>query len=1136
MSNLNMYYTPENMQDKKLSDLSKNKEFLTDAYTFLMSERKGWTEEELSTWSNEDVVDEVLEHFRVQSTNEVTMAKDYYYIDDEMVAENEKQSYGRLLFAFDNAKGEGMFDRGGAKVFDYAEGVLTAPSTALSVGAGILTAGTGTAAVQTSKLAAQQAIRKVANKTLGRAALAAGIDGSLGAGASLGVESIKSKAGKPIGEDYDINYGSVALSGVASGLIGGTGYALSSKLQQRGGDRLVDQLDMGRQQKALRIKDAELLAANTLKSVKKGSPENKRLAKFTTDKLLHSIDPTLVKEGGRLKVDLLSDKLPEGLVASFDKKTMHRLGAAAYELASKLGVKAEKGERVTEYLARSIAEGKGDGLFKEIAEKYALTPKQLSAVYAAEVSDAAKTLVMQKNLKNNAGFSVNSLDAKKFKEKMESLYETGMTGILTEQQIKEMDLATINLDKLGSKAWRRFKDIESARRAFMTSQPATTMRNNIFGVAMTGIDVLDQLNLSVVKALRGKDASIQTFKGALDNLNYLTKDNYIAETAMTMLTEISPEKMGKVFYDAATAEQAYVGNTLLSKAGKYANTLNTISDHIFKKAVVAGTIDRELKKLGNKELGTSLYDMLGKGNLDILPDDILNKALDESLAFTFQRRLPNMYDKKASQAAKNASWLVDGITKSGATILFPFPRYIASQAKFISDYSGLTLLRRGVFGSPTGQIEDEAFAKLATGAVMFGGLYAAQKDNIAKMREWYMAEDSQGNVYNAQAALGPAALHAWAANLAARAMDDDAPMKDTSVLLKEAQALVIGTEFRPSTGIGTKIIEFVETDNPDPLLNLIGDYFASYTYPLSVVKDAYSQFDTQSSYRPETRDGTVSLIDTSFSPTGSIALSTMQRFTRFLPDVDDGSPIMQSLGKLFSTSTKLTFQTMYNKGPDNTENGYDPIRFDVFGKGPLRIRNPILKQLTGFEGTAPNNKLKKEITRLQLDPFKLYNPYTERNTPVTLLTEQLLQGNLAAEMELYIDTDTNYTNATTEEQRVFLNDKIKETVTNTREYAREQLEAMSKDKDFSDDYFAYVRGKYRAMPKSEKTKADIGFSYLKDSYGYTDIGDDFESIRRYIRDEYSNNPDQRDTMEALLIEQYISAGKASATIFKELKK
>jgi hypothetical protein len=85
-----MYYTPENMQDKKLSDLSKNKEFLTDAYTFLMSERKGWTEEELSTWSNEDVVDEVLEHFRVQSTNEVTMAKDYYYIDDEMVAEKVK--------------------------------------------------------------------------------------------------------------------------------------------------------------------------------------------------------------------------------------------------------------------------------------------------------------------------------------------------------------------------------------------------------------------------------------------------------------------------------------------------------------------------------------------------------------------------------------------------------------------------------------------------------------------------------------------------------------------------------------------------------------------------------------------------------------------------------------------------------------------------------------------------------------------------------------------------------------------------------------------------------------------------------------------------------------------------------------
>ena len=1116
-----MYYTPERMEGVKLSDLRDNDEFLDDAITFLKSNRKGWTDQDFAESSQDDIVDEVLEHFRVQSTNEVTMAKDYYYIDDDQVAENEKQAYGRLLFAFDNAKGEGMFDRGGAKVFDYAEGVLTAPSTAISVGAGLLTAGTGAAAVQTSKLAAQQAIRKVANKTLGRAALAAGIDGSLGAGAALGVESIKSKAGEPIGEDYDINYGSVALSGVASGLIGGTGYALSSKLQQRGGDRLVDQLDMGRQEKALRIADAELLAANTLKSANKEvNPENKRLVRFTTDKLLKSIDPKLVQEGSRLKVDLLSEDLPEGLVAGFDKKTMHRLGAAAYELASKLGVKAEKGERVTEYLARSIAEGKGEGLFKEIAEKYALTPKQLSAVYAAEVSDAAKTLVMQKNLKNNAGFSVRSLDAKKFKEKMEALYETGMTGILTEKQIKEMDLATIAGGGLAGKSWRTFKDIESARRAFMTSQPATTMRNNIFGIAMTGIDMLDQLNLSVVKALRGKRGSIETFKGTLDNLNYLTKDSYIAETAMTLLTESAPEKMGKVFYEAAQAEQAFVGNTLLSKAGKYANTLNTMSDHIFKKAIVAGTIDRELKKLGNKELGTSLWEIMGKGKMDELPDNILNKALDESLAFTFQRRFGG---KDASKTSKLTKKVVDGITKSGATVLIPFPRYIASQAKFISDYSGLTVARHFLGGGGMRNVSDESIAKFGSGAAIFAGIYGTQKDNIDKMREWYMAEDSQGNIYNAQAALGPLALHAWTGNLVARAKNDE-PMKDIGELMKEAQALVIGTEFRPNTGIGTKVIQFAETGNTEPLWNLIGDYFASYTYPASIVKDAYGQFDTRSSYRPETRDATVSLIDTSFSPTGTIALSTLQRFTRFLPDFDDNSPVVKSLGNLFSTSSELTFQTMHNKGPSGKEDGYDPIRFDVFGKGPLRIRNPLLKQLTGFEGTAPNNPLKKEITRLQLDPFRLYNPYREKNTPLTLLTEQMLQGNLAANTEAFIKEDV-YLNAPVDAQKDMLEKRIKLVIADTKDYATDILDEMGTNREYDNDFFAYSRGKYRAMSKKEKEYADLGFEELIDDYGYAEVGSDFSSVREHIRDEYRDNPAHRDSMDALLIHQYIQAGK-----------
>ena len=116
------YYTQESMKDRKLSDLQNDRAFLTDAVTFLRSSRKGYSDEDLRSMSAEDVVYDVLEHFRIQGTNEMTMAKDYYFLDNDQVSDKEKQSYGRLMYAFDNSKGEGLLDGGGAKIRDYAEG------------------------------------------------------------------------------------------------------------------------------------------------------------------------------------------------------------------------------------------------------------------------------------------------------------------------------------------------------------------------------------------------------------------------------------------------------------------------------------------------------------------------------------------------------------------------------------------------------------------------------------------------------------------------------------------------------------------------------------------------------------------------------------------------------------------------------------------------------------------------------------------------------------------------------------------------------------------------------------------------------------------------------------------------------
>ena len=68
MTDIN-YYNNENMQDKKLSDLTFNASFLKDAITFIKSDRLNYSDEDVDTFSASDLTDKVLEHMRYQSMN-----------------------------------------------------------------------------------------------------------------------------------------------------------------------------------------------------------------------------------------------------------------------------------------------------------------------------------------------------------------------------------------------------------------------------------------------------------------------------------------------------------------------------------------------------------------------------------------------------------------------------------------------------------------------------------------------------------------------------------------------------------------------------------------------------------------------------------------------------------------------------------------------------------------------------------------------------------------------------------------------------------------------------------------------------------------------------------------------------------
>lgn len=1115
MSNVFSYYTAESMQDKKVSDLATNADFLKDSITFLKSNRKGYTDDDVGKMSADDVVSEVLEHFRYQVSNEVTMAKDLYYMKDDSVDVNEKQSFGRLMFAFDNSKGEGLFDRGGEAFFDYVQGGGSAPSTYGSILAGFASAGTGAAAIQGTKAASLLALRELGKKAIKRSLVAGMADGVVAAGQTYGNQKIREQVAPEVGVDYKGSKGAVALSGALGFGMGAAGYGIPAYTQHQGAKKLADTIDMGRKASEDRIKASAAVAKQRAKEAVK---DGKKAANMegATKRVLQSIDPNLVREGNLVKKYLLSEDMPDGLIGGLSLETVQRLSAASYDLAERLGVNlSDPNVRITEILADNI--GKNQAAFFQVADAYGLTPRQLSATYAAEVSQAAKILGTQSGLSKRA----RKADLNRLSKKVDELYEAGMSPAKAE------DLAIISKATRDNSniIWRNFKDVENARRLFMTSQPATTMRNNIFSVAMTGIDIIDQLNASVLKTVSGK-SGMPEFKGTLSNLKYLTRDNYVADALVTMLQGQAPEKFQKVFFDAAIVEANVVKNSKLTKLGAAANTLNTLSDFVVKRAIITGNIDRTLRQRKDlhKSIGNSVMDMLEKGTADQLPEDILDAAIDESLAFTFQRRFGG---KDASQLNKGVGNLVRFIHNTGLTVVIPFPRYLASQAKFVSDYTGLTLLRRPLLDGvkPTTQ----ETAKFMTGAMTFGGLYSISKDKIHRGLEWFEAEGEDGRVYNAQAALGPASAQVYVADYYARMMEG-LPVKPLSEASKDLTKILGGTEFRPGVGLADNIIRAAESGNWEPLTNQVGDYFSSYTYPAAVLKDFYGQFDPRSSYLPETRDATVSVVEFMGM---DFTMSTIQRITRHLPDFDSDTMsegLEKGLGikiapdtlakylEFANTSTRTYYQTQYTKDADANNMRQDAIRYDVFGDGPLRIFDPIVKQLTGFVGRPPKNALQREMTRLQVDPFKIYNPYMEKNQALELFTQQKLQGNLASKASLFMMSPA-YTQSNDQQKQARLREFLKAEVRVARADAKDTLQRMSQLPEAAQDYEAFMRGELKAMGRQERKFADLGWAEIRSQYGYEGLS--FDEALDVVDADKVFTPEEKGIYRTNLIDVYI---------------
>jgi hypothetical protein len=187
---------------------------------------------------------------------------------------------------------------------------------------------------------------------------------------------------------------------------------------------------------------------------------------------------------------------------------------------------------------------------------------------------------------------------------------------------------------------------------------------------------------------------------------------------------------------------------------------------------------------------------------------------------------------------------------------------------------------------------------------------------------------------------------------------------------------------------------------------------------------------------------------------------------------------------------------------------------------------------TGFVGRPPKNALQREMSRLQIDPFKLYNPYREQNQALELFTQQKMQGNLAAFAEVFMES-RNYTSASNDaDKRTRLTEFLKGQIRTAREDAKDTLERMATMPEASRDYESYIRGEFNAMSKQQSTNAELAWEQIGGKYGYA--GMNINEVFDEVDSSTDLEPKEKEIYKTNIRKLYIDLGKNYGSFIRDI--
>tara|TARA_A100001515_G_scaffold74782_1_gene59409 strand:- start:86 stop:3337 length:3252 start_codon:yes stop_codon:yes gene_type:complete len=995
------YYDKEDLTKE---NLMANPEFLADAYDFL-ADRNNNTDLN----SPSEVYDEFMEHMRYSSVNEITALRDLEYAQNANILEKDK--FGRLIDVYDKMPGEEFSWK---MMGDYAEGLVTAPSTYL----GILTGGSGKAASVAGTQIARLSLRKILAegfkgttkeglKALGKEGLkgavkGAAVEGAIGFGQGTIEQATRDETEVEYKSQLNKDYGRGLTTGIGSAIAGGLLSFPAGILGARQASKAAEQYNKFILNTVREANIANDLSKKTLKDAPKTIKEGGvGITEKEVREKLNALDPEKVAIGRKFLTEAVDD---DDFVGALPRHVYENITAAAIRVGDKIKIK--KGERITSALQKALAKDESGILtedIKRIIREHNISTELFSYIYKAEISEAGRKL-------GQAGFIARRLyrggtregrEVNRLLDDLDELRESGLTPTSVEEA-NLIAIETSDANTFKDTLYNYLSGLDRVRLGFMTSQPATTARNNLNAGFRVGVDAMvrtmDNLSHNAVEGFtKGKSGD---FRGIFDGTADITKymfDPYEAKVIQQLYREQFPEEAAILFRDAADLDLKLGNNTALANIARKSNYLNTLSDNYWKRVVLSASLSRRIKD----RYGQDIAKVIEQGQFNKIDDEIFEEAAKDALEFTYQNTFKGQdFASKVTRGVINAQRNFPFLISA----FLPFPRFIASQLKFLVEHapvvSTLNSTRKLLLSNKNfGEVVREDLGKTATGWAMYTMAYQWRLKQ-GDTNYWYEIKDNQGNIIDGRPLYGPFSLFMLMADYHYRRQTGTTP-KDARGMLRDALQATLGSTFR--VGAGLSFIENVlekgslEGKTLTKVLEAGGDVLGTYLIPFSVAKDIYSQFDPESRLIPETRKG------------------------------DE----VHWFDYLYSRATKSM--------PDFPLSGYeDPLR-DPFRTGDVRAVNPLEKQLFGFSKREKKNVLQEEMGRVNLTPFEIYkrhpnrliDRYTRRD-----LSDPTNKYNLSKALESVIQTE-EYQALNMLERREELLTLARQLINRARENAKE---------------------------------------------------------------------------------------------------